>query len=332
MHRINHRGIDDSCIYYQAKAHENLNQLAANRFCNIDNRLEILYTTLSINKVAKMKIFLSLIYILSFLSNSVVSFSSTTPLKKHCPDLAEEVFNWDTNHVGTYYSNAPADFLEKLAVEKGLSNNKDLFSLKPFIKLHFNSDGENLRVVEVGSGTGRVLSWFRSNFKNCILTGYEGAKISADRLTQKFKNDTDVLIKSESFLNAELTVKADLIIWPWSVFLELNPREKSSSIDIIRKTLVPNGMLVIDLPLEIKGSDGEKIADQDDFVKIDDGFGVFYAHLISTQSLIELVKSAGLTFERKVIYTTDPYSDANNQAHSHRGLKRQLIIFRQIFR
>lgn len=226
--------------------------------------------------------------------------------------------NWENKLNWDFYENFNEDLYKKWLNLKGLETNIDLKTLNQYI-LQYSPDlkiSEEIKILEVGGGRGRVINWLINEFPKTKIDSLEVTEHFCQYLNKKFSSEKKVsIIKSpiQKFIKAEYY---NLILWMWGGILEMTPQEKKDCINILKNNCQKNGIIVIDLPQKIVSASNNPSIDNN-FGMVSEKCGDLYFHFISAIDLCEIAKTFGL--DSKIIsYTT--ISNA----------KRDLVILKKV--
>jgi len=213
-----------------------------------------------------------------------------------------------------YYDNVSSDFFDYWAAKKGLHSNVDLRTIRKYLMRcpgDFASDSNS--ILEIGSGSGRVLDWLCSNYKRSKILGCEFAPKLAMNLKEKFRFKRNVSIVNSNFIKSDISGTFGAILWMWSGFLELHPSDKLLALKKVKTLLASGGHFFLDLPLEIGGNHSTLMCDTYPFLIDRDEYGELFIHMIDDNELETLVGKSGLKIIERIRYKTAPSVD-NNQS------------------
>ncbi|MCS6969234.1 MAG: class I SAM-dependent methyltransferase [Cytophagales bacterium] len=206
-----------------------------------------------------------------------------------------------------FYRRIGADKLRQIAALQGLESAPEIPLLMPYLE---NSS----LVVEIGAGYGRIVKALRDN-------GYQGKIIAQERcpeLSQVLRESCqDKAEIFEADIKRELYPrKPDVFLWMWSGILEFTPQEQQEVLIQLYKHLQPNGILVVEIPREIRYV-GKPVDERKIVVEAD--WGRLEAYLPSEEELIDYARKAGFAHKETIHYQTTT------------GLKRSMYIFGKSF-
>lgn len=202
-----------------------------------------------------------------------------------------------------FYRRIGANKLREMAALQGLSQGPEIPLLMPYI--------QNARLlVEIGAGYGRIVKALKVN-------GFQGHIVAQERcpeLCRVLREDCgeDAEIFEADIKRNRYPQSADALLWMWSGILEFTPEEQQEVITQLFQHLNPGGILVIEIPREIryigKPVDERKIV-------VDTEWGRLDAYLPSEDELLAYGKNAGFTHLQTIYYQTDS------------ELKRSIYVF-----
>ncbi len=202
-----------------------------------------------------------------------------------------------------FYRRIGANKLREMAALQGLSQGPEIPLLMPYIQ---NTD----LLIEIGAGYGRIVKALRAN-------GFKGRIVAQERcpeLCRVLREDCgdDAEIFEADIKCRQYPQSPDALLWMWSGILEFTPQEQQAVINQLFHHLNPGGILVIEIPREIryigKPVDERKIV-------VDTEWGRIDAYLPSEEELLAYSKNAGFNHLQTIHYQTDS------------GLKRSMYIF-----
>lgn len=131
--------------------------------------------------------------------------------------------------------------LPALAYMCGINDYRDL---KPWANLIKNSES----ILEIGAGYGRVLDYILSIRRKGKLSAIEINSHLADLLKVKYKNKVKVTNGNLLDKKNYQTKSHDLVLWMWGSILHINSSLLCKAFLNIYSALIPNGILIIDIP------------------------------------------------------------------------------------
>lgn len=202
-----------------------------------------------------------------------------------------------------FYRRIGASKLQELAALQGLAQTPEIPLLMPIIK-----DAQLL--VEIGAGYGRIVKGLKNN-------GFQGKVVAQERcpeLCQVLRQDCngDAEIFEADIKRQQYPQKPDVLLWMWSGILEFTPEEQQSVIQSLFGHLQKGGILVIEIPREIRYV-GKPIDERK--IVVDTEWGRLDAYLPSEEELLTYGAKAGFAHHQTIHYQTDT------------GLKRSMYVF-----
>jgi SAM-dependent methyltransferase len=210
------------------------------------------------------------------------------------------------------------DFYRKINIDKfkeiahliGLDTAVDIGLIYPYIQ-------SSKVLVELGAGYGRVIrALIEKQFRGKIIA-FERSPELMHHLKTQFENpnfDQKLTLIESDFKHFSLPTKADAVLWLWSGFLELSEDEQAKSVKHISNHLTENGVLVIEIPVEVKHI-GTRTDHQ--HIKVETDWGTMDAYLPRYEELLTYAEKSGFEGVERIDYATATQ------------LKRSVYIFRK---
>jgi trans-aconitate methyltransferase len=181
----------------------------------------------------------------------------------------------------------------------------------PEIDLIFPQIAQARTVVELGAGYGRIV--------NALLDkGFQGNIIAIERspelleyLREQFAHCASVSIHETDFRHFKPESKVDAALWMWSGVLEFSPEEQEATIENIGQQLSPGGVLVIEIPDDIKYV-GQRLDLH--HIRVETEWGTLLAYMPSHEEMLRFARKAGFARTEVIRYITAT------------GLKRMLYL------
>jgi hypothetical protein len=204
-----------------------------------------------------------------------------------------------------FYRRIGANKLREMAALQGLLHGPEIPLLMPFIQ-------HATLLIEIGAGYGRIIKALKAN-------GFQGKIVAQERcpeLCRVLREDcgTEAEVFEADIKRQLYPQQPDALLWMWSGILEFTPEEQQGVINGLFQHLNPKGILVIEIPREIryvgKPVDERKIV-------VDTEWGKLDAYLPSEDELLAYGKNAGFTHLQTIHYQTDSQ------------LKRSMYVFQK---
>ncbi len=210
------------------------------------------------------------------------------------------------------------DFYRKINIDKfkeiarliGLDTKVDIDLIYPYIQ-------SSKTLVELGAGYGRVIGALSEKKFEGQIIAFERSPELMGYLKTQFKDksfDQKLTLVESDFKHFSLPSKADAVLWLWSGFLELSESEQAASVKHIAENLTPNGVLVIEIPVEVKHI-GTRTDHQR--IKVETDWGTMDAYMPRYEELLMYAEMAGFEGVERIDYATATH------------LKRSIYVFRK---
>ncbi|PWJ43675.1 methyltransferase family protein [Sediminitomix flava] len=155
------------------------------------------------------------------------------------------------------------------------------------------------RVLELGSGYGRVIEVLRRKGFKGVISGVERSLKLREYVQNTFNEDVRLFKE----LPLELNEKFDAILYVWSGILE---QERDIQKDIVKQCaelLDEGGKLLIETPFKEIKKLGD-LKEDTKTIRVKEEWGTLSAYFTSAQDIEEYAKEAGFKNIREVYYHT----------------------------
>ena len=152
-------------------------------------------------------------------------------------------------------------------------------------------------ILEVGSGTGRILKHLASS-KNVVLTGVEKDSLMCEIGRQKCERNKNIRVINEDFLKYQTSEKFDCVLFGFNVLTEfVDVRSRCLAIQKAKELLSSKGNIIIinDLPVF---SDWSNIEAKYEFTLSDRNLGKWNCTIICTRDLINQTSKCRVSYLR----------------------------------
>ncbi|MCU0391224.1 MAG: class I SAM-dependent methyltransferase [Thermoflexibacter sp.] len=209
-----------------------------------------------------------------------------------------------------FYKKINLDKFKEFARLIGLDTKIDIDLIYPYIQ-------SAKILVELGAGYGRVISaLLERNFQGQVIA-FERVSELVNYLKDQFSHELlskKITLIEADFKNFSITQQADVVLWLWSGFLELSEKEQRENVKHICNNLTENGVLVIEIPIEVKHI-GEQAGNQ--IIRVETEWGTIEAYMPRYDELLDYAKYAGFVEVERKDYLTAT------------SLKRTIYIFKK---
>ena len=209
-----------------------------------------------------------------------------------------------------FYRNININKFKEIAALIGLDTKIDIDLVYPYIQ-------SAKILVEFGAGYGRVIEALLERKFNGRIIAFERSPELVKYLRNQFADaisSSKISLIENDFKQLIIKEKADVVLWLWSGFLEFSEKEQKESVKNIFDNLNKSGLLVIEIPVEVKHI-GTRTDQQ--HIRVDTDWGSVDAYMPRYEELLEYAANAGFQGVECINYAT-----ATN-------LKRAIYIFRK---
>ena len=200
---------------------------------------------------------------------------------------------WTVDDTRKYYETMAVSEFHAMEDRAGLIGCPDLRKLREMAADRFPLD-RSLKYLEIGIGTGRVVSWLLENLPRPKVVGIDSCRAHVDQAMAKFGRRAE--FHHRDVLELRDSGRFDVALWLFSGSAEISPDRRAEAFQRIREALRPSGALLLDMVVTVPRDQVRESKVDSGYCEVENASGTrLPLHVPTSAQIEEYAKAAGLS-------------------------------------